>query len=122
MSQTDMQHSIKEMEYMLWGVGVILILTSFWYGMDFLISVAIGVVIVALNFALTRKAVRQVLTSESHAKNKMLFLYLLKIGISAILIYFAIFQFGISAIGILIGLSSLFIAVILHTVKRILFH
>ncbi len=121
MNQVSMQNSVKEIEYVLWGVGGLGVLASIWHSVNFATSVLLGVLVIALNFALTKKAVVKILAGESHAKNKMLFLYLLKIGTSAILIYFAIFSFGISAIGLLLGLSSLFVAIVFHTAKRILF-
>ena len=120
-TEAKMQFSIKELEYILWGVGIFLVAGAFWYNTDFLIAVSIGVVIVIVNFVLTRKAVGQ-LVNNGNTKNKMLFLYLLKMGVSAILIYFAILHFEVSPIGILLGISSLIIAIFLYTIKRILFN
>lgn len=80
-----------------------------WGGIDFLVGVALGCLVVGLNYAWTRHVVRRALL-EGALKLRVGLAYTLKFGLTAVALYAAIVEFGVDPLAILIGVSSLVVA------------
>ena len=81
-----------------------------WGGIDFSIGVALGCLIVGLNYLWTRAVVRRVLRGEG-SKGRVALSYLAKLGLTVLVLFLAILRFGVDPLAILIGVSSLFVSV-----------
>lgn len=106
-------------------VGIILIIVSiFLIGgtailkLDFLPATLIGTLIVGLNFYWTRHIVLKFFKGK-HIKRRMLIFYFLKFGISVAVLFTALIYFQLSAIGMLIGVSNIALAVMIYSVVNV---
>ena len=81
-----------------------------WGGIDFSVGVALGCLIVGLNYLWTRAVVRRVLRGEG-SKGRVALSYLAKLGLTVLVLFLAILRFGVDPLAILIGVSSLFVSV-----------
>ena len=100
--------------------AVILVATSF-FGLDILPATLLGTAIIGFNFYWTRHIVVKIFQAATQVKQRMVFLYLIKFGISIGILFVALIQFQMSALGLLIGLSNIVIAVMLQALKQTLF-
>ena len=88
-----------------------------WRGLDFSLGVLLGSAIIVLNLAWTIRVVQAVLVS-SQPKIRLAFSYVSKLGLTAVVLLVAILKFNLDPIGILVGISSLFVSGVLFGVAR----
>lgn len=89
------------------GCGIVFSVGGFWWsGFDFLKGVLLGFLIVLLNAIWTKKLVSSLLFGGS-PKALSTGLFMLKFGLTAVVLYLAIMKFRIDPLAVLIGLSSL---------------
>lgn len=109
---------VQIINYSMFAVFALLIAGGFLIGgVDFGDGVLLGCLLVAVNFFSTQKLAKKLLL-EKAAKPWMILAYMLKIGISIGALFLAITRFGIDALGLMVGLSSIFIATIISTILR----
>lgn len=116
-------HTIKalnDITKILIIVSVLLVGVVPFLQLDFLDGTLLGVAIVGFNFYLTRRTLLNVFFSEGF-KGRVIILYVLKLGISGLILFLAIVHFEFSRIGLLIGLSNIVIAIFIFSIKQALF-
>lgn len=86
-------------------------------GVDFALGVLVGSSLMVLNFLWTRRAVTNAMEAEK-PRASVGIAYALKLGVTGVLIYSAIFIFGIHPVGLLVGLSSLVITSVVFAVMQ----
>ena len=105
--------AVRRFTWLLVGVGAVLLAGSAWLGgLDFGVGVLLGFAIVLLNFIWTKKAVRSILFSD-RPRALLTLSFLVKFGITGVVLFYAILRLQVDAIGVLIGLSSLVLASVL---------
>ena len=100
-------------------LGVFLLFTMSGYiavGLDFAKAILIGCLVVAINFFVSQRLLGKVL-QKGKIPAALLTLYLGKLGISAVIIYYAI-KYRMNPWGLMLGLSSIFLAVIFSSLMR----
>jgi hypothetical protein len=88
-----------------------------WKGIDFAAGVTLGSLVVGLNVAWTRTVVLGALRGE-RGKARVALTYLAKFGLTVLVLALAILRFGIDPLAILVGVSSLLLAVTVVVVVR----
>lgn len=81
-----------------------------WQGIDFFVGVALGCLIVGLNYVWTRSVVARGLR-DGHFKARIAISYLAKFALTVVVLFLAILRFGVDPLAILVGISSLLLAV-----------
>ncbi len=89
--------------------SVVLAIVSFLFGLDFLLGSLLGSAIVGLNFHWTVRFVLNML-EERKLRPLYLLIYGAKFIVSMMVLYVAIVQLDISAVGIMLGLSNILLA------------
>ena len=90
-------------------VSVVLATVSLLFGLDFLLGSLLGSAIVGLNFHWTVRFVLNML-EERKLRPLYLLIYGAKFIVSMMILYVAIVQLDISAVGIMLGLSNILLA------------
>ena len=90
-------------------VSVVLATVSLLFGLDFLLGSLLGSAIVGLNFHWTVRFVLNML-EERKLRPLYLLIYGTKFIVSMMILYVAIVQLDISAVGIMLGLSNILLA------------
>jgi len=112
--------TVSEITFILITVSLLIVLGTAFFKVDFVPAVMLGCLVVVLNFYLTRRILSRLLVFKD-LKRRMLVLYLLKLGLSGIVLYLAIVQFRLPGLAILIGLSNILITMLVFAIKRTLF-
>ncbi|MFZ8894520.1 MAG: ATP synthase subunit I [bacterium] len=89
--------------------SVVLAIVSLLFGLDFLLGSLLGSAIVGLNFHWTVRFVLNML-EERKLRPLYLLIYGAKFIVSMMVLYVAIVQLDINAIGIMLGLSNILLA------------
>ena len=89
--------------------SVVLAIISLLFGLDFLLGSLLGSAIVGLNFHWTVRFVLNML-EERKLRPLYLLIYGAKFIVSMMVLYVAIVQLDISAVGIMLGLSNILLA------------
>ena len=89
--------------------SVVLAIVSLLFGLDFLLGSLLGSAIVGLNFHWTVRFVLNML-EERKLRPLYLLIYGAKFIVSMMVLYVAIVQLDISAVGIMLGLSNILLA------------
>ena len=89
--------------------SVVLAIVSLLFGLDFLLGSLLGSAIVGLNFHWTVRFVLNML-EERKLRPLSLLIYGAKFIVSMMVLYVAIVQLDISAVGIMLGLSNILLA------------
>lgn len=89
--------------------SVVLAIVSLLFGLDFLLGSLLGSAIVGLNFHWTVRFVLNML-EERKLRPLYLLVYGAKFIVSMMVLYVAIVQLDISAVGIMLGLSNILLA------------
>ena len=112
--------AVSEITFILITVSLLIVLGTAFFKVDFVPGVLLGCLVVVLNFYLTRRILSRLMMFKD-LKRRMLVLYLLKLGLSGIVLYLAIVQFRLPGLAILIGLSNILITMLVFAIKRTLF-
>ena len=89
--------------------SVVLAIVSLLFGLDFLLGSLLGSAIIGLNFHWTVRFVLNML-EERKLRPLYLLIYGAKFIVSMMILYVAIVQLDISAVGIMLGLSNILLA------------
>ena len=89
--------------------SIVLAIVSLLFGLDFLLGSLLGSAIVGLNFHWTVRFVLNML-EERKLRPLYLLIYGAKFIVSMMVLYVAIVQLDISAVGIMLGLSNILLA------------
>ena len=89
--------------------SVVLAIVSLLFGLDFLLGSLLGSAIVSLNFHWTVRFVLNML-EERKLRPLYLLIYGAKFIVSMMVLYVAIVQLDINAVGIMLGLSNILLA------------
>jgi ATP synthase I chain len=89
----------------------------FWSGLDTAEGVLLGCAIVAFNLLGTAHFVSAVL-AERKFKGRLVASLTIKLGLTLAVLYIAVSRWGISPVGIVVGLFSMMIVSLLYTVVR----
>jgi len=110
---TAQEAAVRRFTWLLVGVGAVLLAGGLWLGgLDFSVGVLLGFVIVLLNFIWTKKAVKSILFSD-RPRALLTLSFLVKFGITGVVLFYTILRLQVDAMGVLIGLSSLVLASVL---------
>jgi hypothetical protein len=90
--------------YLLWGI-------------DFSLGVLLGSGIVVLSYLWSIRVFSNIL-GEAHSRARLGFSWVLKFGVTALVLYVAVVQMGMHPVGIMIGVSAVVIAGLLFAVVR----
>ena len=102
--------AMRRFTWQLVAVGAVILAVSAWLaGLDFAVGVLLGFGVILLNFIWTKSAVRSVLFSE-RPRGLLTLSFLVKFGITGVVLFYAILRLQVDAIGVLVGLSSLLLA------------
>jgi hypothetical protein len=82
---------------------------AWWGGVDFAGGVLLGFLIVAINAWWTKRLVRSLLLDRK-PRMFLTLSFVVKLGLTAAVLFFAILRLGVDAVGVAVGLSSLLIA------------
>jgi len=110
--------AIKKFAWLLLAVSMAL--TGGGYllvGIDFTLGVLLGSSLVGLNFLWSQRIFRRALRDPS-LKTRLAVSFLLKFAITALVLFVAVLKFQMDPIGILVGVSSLFLAGLLYGIFR----
>ena len=111
--------ALRLFSWLLLGSAVLLTAGGYlWRGIDFSLGVLLGSGIAGLNYLWTRRVIQKALRGD-HPKSRIGFSLLLKFGLTALILYFAIVRFHFDAMGILVGVSSLVISGFVLAIVRL---
>lgn len=101
-------------------VGTVVVIgIAAWINLDILPATLLGCGIVGINFYWTRHFFRKILAQKNIGRRSLVF-FLLKFGVSVLVLYVAIIEVKISGLGLLLGLSNIVVAITLYTVLQTL--
>ncbi len=99
---------------MILSLIIINIVTYFALGLDLALGSLVGCVVVGLNFFLSQRVAAKILYDEAGTSFALL-IYVFKLGASVVILFVAVQKFGIRLEGILIGLSTVVIGVVINS-------
>ena len=99
---------------MILSLIIINIATYFALGLDLALGSLVGCVVVGLNFFLSQRVAAKILYDEAGTSFALL-IYVFKLGASVVILFVAVQKFGIRLEGILIGLSTVVIGVVINS-------
>lgn len=119
-SDRDLRY-MKILNTTLLTIFVILIAGSlFLLGIDFTRGILLGCSVVAINFFVSQKILARIVKDKKW-QGWMLIVYLFKFSISMAILYAGVAIWNFNGWSIILGLSSIFVAVIISTVLRGIF-
>lgn len=86
-------------------------------GLDFAKATLVGCIVVAINFFLSQRLLGRMLI-EKKMQAALLLSYLFKFALSVAILFFAVTRWKMDVIGLMLGLSSIFLSVVLSTFFR----
>jgi len=86
-------------------------------GLDFAKATLVGCIVVAINFFLSQRLLGRLLV-EKKMQAALLLSYLFKFALSVAILFFAVTRWNMDVIGLMLGLSSIFLSVVLSTFFR----
>ena len=86
-------------------------------GLDFAKATLVGCLVVAINFFVSQRLLGR-LMREKKVPIALSILYLGKLGISAVIVYYAVVAYRMDPWGLMLGLSSIFLAILLSSLMR----
>ncbi len=102
----------------LFAIFVALVGGGYAYGgVDFAKATLVGCVIVAINFFLSQRLLGRLLL-EKKMQAALLLSYLFKFALSVGILFMAVTRWKMDVIGLMLGLSSIFLSVVLSTFFR----
>lgn len=110
----------KKIEYISWSVlGVLLLLSSMWASSNFIMGILYGGLISILNFHGLAMGLQNFLgpsASKDMGKLSVMYKYLLRLFITGIALYFILVKTTANIFGLVIGLSTVIISIVLSVV------
>jgi hypothetical protein len=108
--RAQQEAALRRFAWLILASGAVLLaLGAGLGGVDFAAAVLLGFLIVLLNFYWTKKAVISVLFS-GQARSLLAVSFLVKFGVTGVVLFYAILRLNVDAVGVLVGLSSLALA------------
>jgi hypothetical protein len=107
----------KEIE----NISLILLLSLFLLGLilsiDFAVGILLGGTLATVNFFLLNRGIRGALAGQQK-KARFFFLYAFRFIALVAIIYLVLFWKKINVAGLIVGLSSIFMGIVIHAVKN----
>jgi len=99
-------------------IFIILPLGSFFFvGLDFAKATLIGCSVVAINFFVSQFLMAKIIL-ENEAPFQLLIWYFIKFALSIGILYVAVLQWKVEMVGLMIGLSSVFVSTMISSLLR----
>ena len=86
-------------------------------GVDFAKGTLIGCVVVAINFFISQRLIGKLIL-EKKLQFNLLLSYFFKLALSIVILFLAVTRLKVDLIGLMLGLSSIFFAVVLSTILK----
>jgi hypothetical protein len=109
---------VNDIWRILIAVSILLVVGTGVLRLDFLPATLLGVSIFGVNFYWTRRIVLKVFHRQN-VKRRMLLIYCSKFGLSVAVLFTAIVYFQLPALGLLIGLSNIVLAVLIYSIMSV---
>lgn len=106
---------VQEIGMTLLAVSAFLIGAVGFFRLDLLPGTLLGSGVVGLNYIWTRRIVVNVFQGDN-VKRRMSLLYFIKFGVSVAVLFTALVVFQLAPLGVLLGVSNIVLAVMIHTV------
>jgi len=90
-------------------------------GLDFAKATLLGCIVVAINFFLSQRLLDR-LFFEKKLRVSLVLSYLFKFALSVAVLFFAVTRWNMNVIGLMLGLSSIFLSVVLTTFFKVEHH
>jgi len=117
MEQGERRPLQKKIEYISWLVlGILLLLSSIWASRNFTMGIFFGGLISILNFYGLEKALQCFfvnLKNDDARKSPVIYKYVLRLLLTAAALYFIIAKTETDIIGLLVGLSTIVISILI---------
>ena len=99
-------------------IFAVLILGGYWFqGLDFAKATLIGCTVVAINFFISQRLIARLII-EKKLQINLLITYIFKLGISILVLYYAVTTMRVDSVGLMLGLSSILFATVISTLLR----
>jgi len=96
----------------------VLILGGYWFrGLDFAKATLIGCTVVAINFFISQRLIARLIV-EKKLRVNLLITYFFKLGVSILILYYAVSTLHVDSVGLMLGLSSILLATVFSTLLR----
>ena len=96
----------------------VLILGGYWFsGLDFAKATLIGCTVVAINFFISQRLIARLIVEKKLQVN-LLITYIFKLGVSILILYYAVTSLRVDSVGLMLGLSSILFATVISTLLR----
>ena len=121
MNESGVQKPLGGLRLFLWLlllVSAVLVAGAYLLrGIDFSLGVLLGSVIVVLNYIWSIRVFSRIL-GETPPKARLGVSWVLKFGVTALVLYVAVVRLGIQPVGIIVGVSAVVITGLLFAVAR----
>ena len=99
-------------------IFAVLILGGYWFsGLDFAKATLIGCTVVAINFFISQRLIARLII-ERKLQINLLITYIFKLGVSILILYYAVTSLRVDSVGLMLGLSSILFATVISTLLR----
>lgn len=86
-------------------------------GLDFAKATLVGCIVVAINFFLSQRLLGQLLL-EKKMRGVLVLSYIFKFALSMVILFLAVTRWDMDLIGLMLGLSSIFLSVVISPLLR----
>ena len=96
------------------ALGAILAFGAFlWGGLDFAAATLLGFLVVSANLYWTKNLAETVLFGQNRGKSWVLLVFMVKFGITALILFYALVRLKMDPIGVIIGLSGVVVGTLM---------
>jgi hypothetical protein len=108
----------QRLEIVNWGMlGVFVLISAFLFSPKFTLGVLLGGLISIVNYHWLYRDVKSVFQHlNDRAKSRIMFKYYIRFGVTAIVLFFIVSSQIVDVIGLLIGLSTVIINIVLTAI------
>lgn len=86
-------------------------------GLDFAKATLVGCIVVAINFFMSQRLIGKLIL-EKKLQARLLLSYLFKLTLSVVILFVAVTRLNMDPMGLMLGLSSIFLSVVLSTIFK----
>lgn len=118
MNHTGKDPLQQRLEIVNWGMlGVFVLISAFLFSPKFTLGVLLGGLISIVNYHWLYRDVKSVFQHlNDRAKSRIMFKYYIRFGVTAIVLFFIVSSQIVDVIGLLIGLSTVIINIVLTAI------
>jgi len=108
----------QRLEIVNWGIlGVFVLVSAFLFSPKFTLGVLLGGLISIVNYHWLYRDVKNVFKHlNDRAKSRIMFKYYIRFGVTAVVLFFIVSSQIVDVIGLLIGLSTVIINIVLTAI------